>query len=132
MSSNNYVNYDDNEKCQCITLDEAGNIVGSSDTLFETKRLTAALIKKEFPFLYGIISHLKIKNQTEDTLFFPEVDFEINGYRSICDFTFMKSVDALGIQRFIWMIYDNSIHYKHLISNLNQTKRGKNKTRLSF
>ncbi len=33
-------------------------------------------IEKEFPFLYGIISHLKIKNQTEDTLFFPEVDFD--------------------------------------------------------
>lgn len=132
MRANNYLNYDENEKCQCITLDEQGNIVGSSETLFETKKFTASIVKKEFPFLWGIISHLKGNTKTDDPLFFPQVEMEIDGYRSVCDFTFMKSVDALGIQRFIWMIYDNSIHYKHLITNTSRQKIKKNKSRLFF
>jgi len=130
MRSNNYFNQDESEKCQCITLDETGKIVGSSDTLFETKKMTASMIKKQFPFLWGIISKLKEPEYAHDPLFFPHIELEINGYRSICDFTFMKSVDALGIQRFIWMIYDNSIHYKDIISNVK--KRRVNNQRLTF
>ena len=130
MRSNNYLNQDENEKCQCITLDEAGAIMGSCDTLFETKRITPAVIRTEFPFLWGILSYLKGENQTETPLFFPHIDFEINGYRSVCDFTFMRTVDARGINRFIWMIYDNSIHYKHLIEENAFHKRKKAKPRL--
>ncbi|MBL0339475.1 MAG: hypothetical protein IPP71_00250 [Bacteroidetes bacterium] len=130
MRSNNYLSQDENEKCQCITLDETGNIMGSCDTLFETNRITSTVIKKEFPFLWGIISYLKGDHQNADPLFFPEVDFQINEYRSICDFTFMKTIDARGIQRFIWMIYDNSIHYKYLMGNDSFLKRKKSKPRL--
>jgi hypothetical protein len=132
MRSNIYSTNDDNEKCQCITLDASGNILGSNDTLFETKRITPNVIKSEFPFLWGIISYLKGEKETETPLFFPQVDFEINDYRSICDFTFMRTVDARGIQRIIWVIYDNSIHYKHLMGGESFSKRKKTKLRLMF
>ncbi len=131
MRSNNYLTLDESEKCQCITLDVSGSIIGSCDTLFDTKRITATVIKKEFPFLWGIISYLQGNDHSEEPLFFPHVDFEVSGYHSICDFTFMKSVDARGIQRFIWMIYDNSIHYKELIDRDNSYKRKKAKLKLN-
>ena len=76
MRSNNYFNQDESEKCQCITLDESGKIVGSSDTLFETKKMTATMIKKQFPFLWGIISKLKEPEFAHDPLFFPHVEME--------------------------------------------------------
>jgi hypothetical protein len=113
---NLYLNDDVNKKCQCITFDETGNIMGSCETLFPTSRLTANGIKKEFPFLWKIISFLN-KQSNSDPVFFPQVNFTCNGYHSVCDFTFMKSEDAMGIKRFIMMIYDNSIHYRELIQS---------------
>jgi hypothetical protein len=121
MKANNYQISTSREKCQCITFDTSGKIMGSCDSLFNTSRLSVARIKKEFPFLWKILSQLKNDKQVEP-LFLPEVDFECNGYHSICDFTFMKSEDALGIKRFICMIYDNSIHYKELIRSNYQHK----------
>ncbi len=130
MKANNYLSEEENDKCQCITFDETGKIMGSCDTLFTTSRLTVAGIKREFPFLWNIISHFKNHNDTDNTLFFPQVEFTCNGYYSVCDFTFMKSEDALGIKRFIWLIYDNSIHYKELLT---RDLTGKpRKTRLSI
>lgn len=130
MKVNNYLSDEDNDKCQCITFDENGRIVGSCDTLFTTSRLTVAGIKREFPFLWNIISHFKKKNDSGGTLFFPQVEFTCNGYYSVCDFTFMESEDALGIKRFIWLIYDNSIHYKELLTrNISVKNR---RTRLSI
>ena len=117
MNANHYLNDDENEKCQCITFDENGKIMGSCDTLFATGRLSVAKIKKEFPFLWKMISYLKSHKDDPNPLFYPDIEFEYNGYRSVCDFTFMQSEDALGIKRFICMIYDNSIHYKHLIKS---------------
>lgn len=117
MMKNNYTNYNENEKCQCITFDSEGSIMGSCDTLFGTSGLTTELIYSEFPFLLKIITYLNSHNDDSDALFFPHIEFECNGYRSICDFTFMKTVDALGISRFICMIYDNSIHYKDVIKS---------------
>ncbi|MDQ3049800.1 MAG: hypothetical protein M3Q95_02825 [Bacteroidota bacterium] len=130
MKVNNYLSDEENEKCQCITFDENGRIMGSCDTLFQTSRLTASGIKREFPFLWKIISHFQQNKDTGDALFFPQVEFECNGYYSVCDFTFMKSEDARGIQKFIWMIYDNSIHYKELLTRHVSGKP--RKTRLSF
>lgn len=114
--ANNYQGSEENEKCQCITFDENGKIMGSCDTLFQTSRLTIAGIKREFPFLWNIINRFKEQTDKEDTLFYPQVEFIFNGYYSVCDFTFMKSEDAMGIKRFIWLIYDNSIHYKDLLT----------------
>lgn len=116
MGLHKYSGNDENEKYQCITFDSKGNIMGSTDTLFHTARLTTAVIKKEFPFLWKIITYLRTHEEASEALFFPHIEFECNGYRSICDFTFMRSEDALGIRRFICMIYDNSIHYKELIT----------------
>ena len=113
MKKSDYTGY--NEKCQCITFDSEGSIMGSCDTLFGTKGLTTSMLYAEFPFLSKILSCLRLKKNDSDALFFPHVEFECNGYRSICDFTFIKTVDALGISRFICMIYDNSIHYKEVI-----------------
>ena len=125
MKSNNYQSTEINEKCQSITFDANGKILGSCDTLFTTARLTATQIKRDYPFLWKVLSYLKSNNNENDPLFFPQIDFECNGYRSICDFTFMKSEDALGIKRFICMIYDNSIHYKELIRNEYRSKVNK-------
>lgn len=130
MKVNNYLSEEENDKCQCITFDENGRIMGSCDTLFQTTRLTIAGIKREFPFLWNIISHFKMNKDSDDALFFPQVEFNCNGYYSVCDFTFMKSEDAMGIQRFIWLIYDNSIHYKELL-NRNAMERPR-KTRLAI
>ena len=106
----------DHEKCQCITLDEKGNIAGSCDSLFRTTELKSGRLKSKFPFLENIISYLSSVKDLAEPLFFPQVDFECDGYRSICDFTFMKTEDARGVKRFIWIIYDNSLHYHQLIS----------------
>ena len=132
MKANNYLSYDENEneKCQCITFDENGKIMGSCDTLFTTSKLTVAGIKREFPFLWNIINYFKTNEKSNDPLFFPQVEFECNGYYSVCDFTFMKSEDARGIRKFIWMIYDNSIHYKELLTSNMSVKH--KKTRIVF
>jgi len=130
MEVNNYLSDEENDKCQCITFDENGKIMGSCETLFMTSRLSVAGIKREFPFLWNIINHFKQNKDGENALFFPQIEFECNGYYSVCDFTFMKSEDARGIQKFIWMIYDNSIHYKELLTR-NATGKPR-KTRLSF
>lgn len=107
----------ENQKCQCITFDEHGRVLGSNDALFPAVRLTLERMKKEMPFVWKVLRHLKSEDAETDPLFFPEVEFEVNGYRNICDFTFMKSVDPMGIRRFICLIYDNSIHYRHLLSS---------------
>jgi hypothetical protein len=127
MEVDNYLNLEENDKCQCITFDEQGRIMGSCDTLFTISRLTVSAIKREFPFLCNIIRHFKNKKNADDPLFFPQIEFECNGYYSVCDFTFMKSEDARGIQRFIWMIYDNSIHYKELLTRQATVKHRKRK-----
>lgn len=123
MKTNNYPVTGENEKCQCVTFDENGNILGSCETLFPAGRMSKQILKKQFPFLESILGYLKDMSREAEPLFFPQVDFECNGYHSICDFTFMKSEDARGIQRFIWMIYDNSIHFNHLISKSNSGSR---------
>ncbi len=130
MDLNNYTDLESTDKCQCITLDESGKITGSCNTLFHTSRLSATSVKREFPFLYKVINYLKTQEAGESPLFFPQIEFECNGYHSVCDFTFMRSVDALGIKRFIWMIYDNSVHYRDLISSGYQRKI--KKPRLQF
>ena len=116
MQVNDYLSEGEGEKCQCITFDENGKIMGSSDTLFTISRKTVSAIKREFPFLWNIISYFKTNEQSNEPLFFPQVEFECNGYYSVCDFTFMKSEDDRGIRKYIWMIYDNSIHYKDLLT----------------
>jgi hypothetical protein len=119
-----------NDKCQCITFDESGKVTGSNDTLFQASRLTLSVIRQHYPFLWKIIKYLRSHENEKEPLFFPGVEFEFNGYYSVCDFTFMKSVDALGIKRFIWMIYDNSIHYRDLITS--ERKPGSCKIKLQF
>ena len=78
MKANNYLSYDENEneKCQCITFDENGKIMGSCDTLFTTSKLTVAGIKREFPFLWNIINYFKTNEKSNDPLFFPQVEFD--------------------------------------------------------
>ena len=128
MKVDNYLSEGEEEKCQCITFDENGKIMGSSDTLFTLSRKTVSAIKREFPFLWNIITYFKANEMNNEPLFFPQVEFECNGYYSVCDFTFMKSEDARGIRKYIWMIYDNSIHYKELLT---RNVTGKNrKTKL--
>ena len=127
MQVNDYLSEGENEKCQCITFDEKGQIMGSNDTLFTVSRKTVSAIKREFPFLWNIISYFKSNEASNEPLFFPQVEFECNGYYSVCDFTFMKSEDARGIRKFIWMIYDNSIHYKDLLSRNTTSKARKTK-----
>jgi hypothetical protein len=117
MMPESYLNEAENQKCQCITFDENGRVMGSNDTLFPAVKLTLARMKSEFPFLWKVIRYLKTCNEQPDPLFFPQVEFEISGYRNVCDFTFMQSEDAKGIKRFICMIYDNSIHYRHIIQH---------------
>lgn len=117
MGIENYTQSPENQKCQCITFDENGRVMGSNDTLFPAVKLTLERMKKELPFLWKVLRHLKSEEEESDTLFFPEVEFEVNGYHNICDFTFMKSEDPMGIRRFICLIYDNSIHYRHLLSS---------------
>lgn len=115
MNSEIYPNEAEYQKCQCITFDENGRIMGSNDVLFPAARLVAAGIRDEFPFIWKVIDDLKKHKSDNDPVFFPGVEFEIRGYRNVCDFTFMPSIDAFGIRRFICMIYDNSIHYRHFI-----------------
>lgn len=117
MRNNDYELNDDHVKCQCLTFDESGKILGSCDSLFSTSKLSASTINRKFPFLARIISFLKDNSNRTEPLFFPQVELECNNYHSICDFTFMISKDALGVKRIIWMIYDNSIHFHHLIKN---------------
>jgi hypothetical protein len=115
MEANGYHEHEGYEKCQCITFDEKGRIVGSCDTLFSIPKFTSGGVKRAFPFLENIISYFNAGKSGSDPLFIPQVEFECNGYYSVCDFTFMQSEDARGIRRFIWMIYDNSIHYRELL-----------------
>jgi len=103
-------------KCQYITLDEGGNITHSCDTLFEIETYSKSLAQKKFPFLSSIFKKLNGSTKQDVPIFIPDIDFKCDGYRSICDFTFMKTIDARGIKKVIWMIYDNSEHYKELIS----------------
>ena len=72
---------------------------------------------RNFPFLRTIASELTKNAEEADPLFYPGLDFSFSGYHSICDFTFMKSVDAMGVERFLWIIYDNSTHYRLVIKN---------------
>lgn len=126
MSSNIYENESGVQKCQCITFDDQGKILGSTEELFPAFRLTSDRLKQEFPFLWKVISALRSGKLNDDPLFFPKVEFEINGYRNICDFTFMSSEDAMGIRRFICLIYDNSIHYRDQLRNFSgKTKKQK-------
>jgi hypothetical protein len=105
----------DSVKCQYITLDAKGNITASCDTLFEVADFSKSHADKKFPFLSAIIKKLNKRVKSSDPLFIPDIDFNCDGFHSICDFTFMKTIDARGIKKFVWMIYDNSVHYRELI-----------------
>jgi hypothetical protein len=127
MNSEVYSNEAEYQKCQCITFDENGKVMGSNDTLFPAAKLVSSKIKNEFPFIWKVIDHLKKQKSDNDPLFYPGIEFEISGYRNVCDFTFMPSTDAFGIRRFICMIYDNSIHYRHFIQQGISSKLKKQK-----
>ncbi len=101
-------------KCQYITLDDHGNVTESCDTLFEMNTFSGSGTRKKFPFLNNILRKLKTTKNAEP-IFLPDIDFHCEEYHSICDFTFMRTTDARGIKRIIWMIYDNSVHYKEMI-----------------
>jgi hypothetical protein len=117
MNSENYSFNNGNQKCQCITFDENGKIMGSNDTLFPAAKLVSAKIRNEFPFIWKVINRLKKNKSENEAVFYPGIEMDITGYRNVCDFTFMPSTDAFGIRRFICMIYDNSIHYRHFIKD---------------
>jgi hypothetical protein len=127
MNSEVYSNEAEYQKCQCITFDENGKVMGSNDTLFPAAKLVSSKIKNEFPFIWKVIDHLKKQKSDNDPLFYPGIEFEISGYSNVCDFTFMPSTDAFGIRRFICMIYDNSIHYRHFIQQGISSKLKKQK-----
>jgi hypothetical protein len=102
-------------KCQYITLDAMGNVTDSCDTLFEMDSHTRVELFRKFPFLILIFSRLERTGKEDEPVFIPDVDFTCDEYHSVCDFTFMRTVDARGVKRIVWMIYDNSEHYKDVI-----------------
>jgi hypothetical protein len=102
-------------KCQCVTFEKSGQILGSCDSLFEVSGMTPEKTEQFFPFLRTVAMELSSGGYKEDPLFYPGLDFNFREYHSICDFTFMKTTDARGNERFVWLIYDNSTHYRLLI-----------------
>jgi hypothetical protein len=99
-------------KCQCVTFEKSGRILGSCDSLFPVSGMSPDSSDRNFPFLKAVASELNKSRNEADPLFYPELDFSFSGYHSICDFTFMKTTDARGAERFVWIIYDNSTHYR--------------------
>ncbi len=102
-------------KCQYITLDAMGNVTESCDTLFEMESFSRVTLFRKFPFLEMIFAGLSRPGSESEPVFIPDVDFTCDEYHSVCDFTFMRTTDAHGVKNIVWMVYDNSEHYKHVI-----------------
>lgn len=99
-------------KCQCVTFDKTGKILGSCDSLMRVSGMSQQAVSDHFPFIRNVIQLLSGAQAADEPVFYPGLDFRFGEYRSICDFTFMKTTDARGSEHFVWMIYDNSTHYK--------------------
>lgn len=113
--NDHFENSADAVKCQYITLDAMGNVTDSCDTLFEMESFSRVALLRKFPFLHMIFSRLSKPGNEGKPVFIPDADFTCDEYHSVCDFTFMRSTDAHGIKNIVWIIYDNSEHYKDVI-----------------
>ncbi|HEX5002451.1 MAG TPA: hypothetical protein VFW78_08130 [Bacteroidia bacterium] len=116
-----------NAKCQCVTFERSGKVLGSCDSLFPVSGMDAGKASRYFPFLLSVAKELEKQEGSDEPIFYPDLDFRFQNYHSICDFTFMKTVDARGAERFIWMIYDNSTHYRLLIKPTAPVKEKRNR-----
>jgi hypothetical protein len=110
-------------KCQCVTFEKSGRVLGSCDSLFAVSGMSNDQANIHFPFLKAVADELSKATAGEEPVFYPGLDFSFGAYRSICDFTFMKTTDARGKDHFVWMIYDNSTHYRVLIQEKQNSRR---------
>lgn len=115
-------------KCQCVTFDKTGKILGSCDSILRVSGMPKETVIVHFPFIRNVIQMLTAAGASDEPVFYPGLDFSFGEYRSICDFTFMKTIDARGAEHFVWMIYDNSTHYKIKIES--ERRKSKSRTRL--
>jgi hypothetical protein len=97
-------------KCQCISFNASGFITESDNALFNTGGLMGRPLRREVPFIDSIYRKLAKLKAGDEPLFFPQVRLEVAGYSGLCDLIFTR-VRGLAGERFVWFIYDHSLHY---------------------
>lgn len=99
---------------QFILLNDAGKLVGSCNSLFDTTNKSPE-VQDWMPLLESIFNQILILELDSPELFLPKIQAPMRELRGFYDFSFSK-IEWENEQLLLWVIYDNTKIYKDFFS----------------